>query len=343
MTAVVRVPMLDLESLPPAALPDAVLGAVAYGVSAPHAEGSLLAVPLPVLGGARAVHTTWTSTGPFASGQTGPLFWRHNRALLFGAISLDERAYTPKVAGRAPLLEASRAAYHGVFAAMARAGFGHLVRCWNYLPRINAVEDGLERYQQFNVGRQQAFLNAVQSVQAGAPAASALGYGGTDVVVYFLASRVAPQAIENPRQVSAYCYPRQYGPASPTFSRAARLSLPDQETLFVSGTASIVGHDSIHVGDVVAQTGETLRNIARVVEQANLEARSAPFSPDALQLKVFIRHAGDFPAVRDVIQREWGEAATRALYLQADICRAELQVEIEAFGRHVAETGSSRP
>jgi hypothetical protein len=59
--------------------------------------------------------------------------------------------------------------------------------------------------------------------------------------------------------VSAYDYPRQYGPAAPSFSRAA---LTPDPLLLISGTASIVGHASVHLGDVTAQLEETLANLA---------------------------------------------------------------------------------
>ena len=42
-------------------------------------------------------------------------------------------------------------------------------------------------------------------------------------MVYFLAGRTAPVFVENPRQVSAYHYRREYGTHSPSFSRAALL------------------------------------------------------------------------------------------------------------------------
>src|SRR5213082_3849534 len=52
-----------------------------------------------------------------------------------------------------------------------------------------------------------------------------------------------------------------YGSHSPLFSRATLLRQSGGLALFISGTASIVGHTSLHVGDTVAQTRETLANI----------------------------------------------------------------------------------
>ena len=44
------------------------------------------------------------------------------------------------------------------------------------------------------------------------PAASALGHAKPIFQVYVIASKQANQHFENPDQVSAYDYPRQYGP-----------------------------------------------------------------------------------------------------------------------------------
>jgi chorismate lyase/3-hydroxybenzoate synthase len=40
--------------------------------------------------------------------------------------------------------------------------------------------------------------------------------------VYGLAARHPGTPVENPRQVSAWRYPRQYGPTAPTFARGMR-------------------------------------------------------------------------------------------------------------------------
>ena len=54
--------------------------------------------------------------------------------------------------------------------------------------------------------------------------------------------------VENPRQVSAWRYPRQYGRTPPSFARA--MMLPAQDALAISGTAAVVGHASAHHDDL---------------------------------------------------------------------------------------------
>jgi enamine deaminase RidA (YjgF/YER057c/UK114 family) len=206
------------------------------------------------------------------------------------------------------------------------------VRIWNYLPDINRDCDGTERYRLFNAARQHG-LNAFGRALAGCvPAASALGAASdSPVVVYFLATRTAPVFVENPRQVSAYQYPRRYGTHRPVFSRAALLTQADRRTLFISGTASIVGHESLHAGDSEAQTRETLANIAALLQEVNRVAGDAVFDLGTLAYKVYVRRPDDLPIVQGVLASALGPVA-RSIYLQADICRQELLVEIEATG-----------
>ena len=152
-------------------------------------------------------------------------------------------------------------------------------------------------------------------------------------MLYCLASKTPPEAIENPRQTSAYRYPQQYGPRAPSFSRAAlwRGEGEENDLLFVSGTASIVGHQTLHQGNVAAQAHETLTNLQSVVAAAiSHGARDVTLLSDLL-LKAYVRHPEDQPLVRQVLAGH-GLDADAVLYLHADICRANLLVEIEAIG-----------
>jgi chorismate lyase / 3-hydroxybenzoate synthase len=233
------------------------------------------------------------------------------------------------------LQAAAHQAYTDLFQLLGASASPHLLRLWNYFPGINADGGGAERYRQFNVGRQQAFIEARRSAFEGSPAACALGTQGGPLRVYFLAGRIPSLAIENPRQVSAYRYPDAYGPRSPTFSRAALAEVGAQRTLlFISGTASIVGHTTMHIGDVRRQTEESLVNIAAVRAVAAARA-GMPFPADALSYTVYVRRPADLALVREVFEQSVGAqspAAREAIYLQADICRADLLVEIEAHG-----------
>ncbi|MDQ7988565.1 MAG: hypothetical protein REI09_02925 [Candidatus Dactylopiibacterium sp.] len=319
---------LDLKALAAGEAGAQALGISAYGEPA----GEDVCVPLATLTAASPRRFAWCVKGGGAlrEGRVGALRYRHDDDLLFGWISLAEAGHAAPE-GVSALEAISHDAYAAVFAALAQTGFTHLLRCWNYLPRINLDGGGLERYRQFNIGRQDAFIAAQRTWLEGAPSACALGSAQGELVVYFLAGRVPADPIENPRQLSAYRYPAQYGPRAPTFSRASLLPLDGVDVLFISGTASIVGHESLHPGDVRAQTRETLENLAALVTEASRRARFGAFALEDLKLKVFVREPADLAAVQDELHTRLGAVAD-VCYLQADVCRAELLVEIEAFG-----------
>ncbi|MGA2618923.1 MAG: hypothetical protein ABSF26_15035, partial [Thermoguttaceae bacterium] len=155
--------------------------------------------------------------------------------------------------------------------------------------------------------------------------------------------------LENPRQTAAFDYADHYSPKSPKFCRAMALSCGNYATIFVSGTASITDSETWHVGDAVAQTHETLDNIAALICEENLCYHGLPglgASLDGLGLvRVYIKRAEDYASVRAACEKRLGELPT--ICAMADVCRPELLVEIEgiAFSRRGSGllAGTSRP
>lgn len=301
------------------------LGGLYYGAA--EADAAFPDVGAPQMGLQMPQVDLWQTREAADPGALGCVRWRCDGHWMMGSIDLDEAHGPGDLAAQAAL------AYRDLFQALDATGCRHLQRLWNYLPQIHGDGGGLERYRQFNLGRQQAFLDAGRAAFEGAPAACALGVQHGALRIRFLAGRHAPRPVENPRQVSAYRYPERYGPRAPTFSRAALADVGDgQIALFISGTASIVGHETLHAGDLAAQTHETLRNLAAVIAAAH-EGSSARFAVDALDAVVYVRHPADMPRVRELLAQAFGPDAPtvrRALYLEADICRQDLLVEIEA-------------
>jgi enamine deaminase RidA (YjgF/YER057c/UK114 family) len=277
-------------------------------------------VQVQALHPATEVCEVWRAPGRLRSGEAGPLRWRASDDVLFAAQNVAEDD---------DLEHATQLAYERLFTTLDAAGYPHLLRVWHHIADINAEASGLERYRRFNIGRQNAFQAHGRGIEGGSvPAASALGADRhAPLAVYALALRHAPSAVENPRQVSAYHYPAVHGPRSPTFSRAALATLGGA-VLFVSGTASIVGHRSLHADDVAEQTRETLRNISAVLAQAREQGTPA-WNLDDLRYKVYLRRACDLALVNDELRQAVG-TEVQAMFLQADVCRSDLLVEIEA-------------
>ena len=277
----------------------------------------------------------WRVAGPAVPLSSGSaharVSYRFSDDLLFGSINIAECAIEAHSDAEA-LQRATEIAYQEIFDVLDETQHRHLIRIWNYLPEINAPAGGDERYRHFNSARQMAFRKSGRATMGTVPAACALGSpAGSPLSIYFLAARRPARMIENPRQTSAYHYPPKFGRHSPIFSRACVWGESGRARLFVSGTASIVGHETIHRGDVVAQTRETMVNIGALLEEANRIVGSSHYALNDLKLKVYVRNPADLPAIEATLS-ELLHPVAAIVYLQADVCREDLLVEIEAVG-----------
>jgi hypothetical protein len=205
----------------------------------------------------------------------------------------------------------------------------HLARIWNYVPDINANSaEGLEIYRAFCRGRSLAFERA--GWLTALPAASAVGGAPEKLAIVFAATPERPVARENPEQVPAPEYPADYGPRAPSFSRAMQVDAGGREWTFVSGTAAIKGHASQAAGDPAGQIACALDNLRLISRECGLGDRLARDSAAERHFKIYLRRAGDLDAARAALEGEWLRPGDRVAWLRADICRAELLLEIEA-------------
>lgn len=290
-------------------------------------EPPLFQVPMVCLGGAQYAQQWWCVGGepPTVATQTVnglTVTWAQTADFLFACVSIPTSM---------PVAQQSFDAYQTLLQTAQTQGKPHLLRIWNYLPHITEPENGVERYRLFNLGRKDAFRAQNYTLAEGAPAACALGTHSGPFQVAILAGNRPGITIENPRQVSSYHYPKQYGEDPPIFSRAAWLPQhAGEDVLFISGTASIVGHQTLHGGDVLAQTQESIRNIQALLQSANGKAGTGQWQLDRLRGCVYIRHAADYPVVLACLL---AHGMTDFCFMQADICRNDLLVEIEAEGQ----------
>lgn len=303
---------------------DNLLGVVHYGRAVPDwAQYPAVPVAMAQYGETPMVEV-WTSPHPTTFGIAGNIRYARSENVLFGFIRLEESAGVA-------LDRLSRQAYAAILHFLEQQRYPHLLRLWNYFPGINAEDDGMERYRLFSIGRFQALNEHEAGLPEHPPAASALGAQAGGLVIYFVAAKEPGKPVENPRQVSAYRYPKQYGPKAPSFSRAAVKRWGGEHHLYISGTASIVGHETLHIGNLDAQLDETLRNLDAVMGQAQLEARAAGRTGKIklAMLKVYIRHGKDYSRVRELLERKFPRLPI--LYLRGDICRSDLLLEIDGF------------
>ncbi len=210
--------------------------------------------------------------------------------------------------------------------------FGHVVRQWNYVEDMldvrHTVEGDSQGYQAFNDVRSIAYGRF--AFPAGYPAATGIGQrvGGLDIELVAVdpAPGVRVEPISNPNQVDAHRYSEAVlvgttcedldGTTSPKFERGKLVVTDGVETVFVSGTASIIGEETVAKGDVRGQTRTTIEHIRAILGGRPLT-----------HLRAYVKRAEDIDAVREECRSAFGDIP--ALYVQADVCRDDLLVELE--------------
>ena len=216
----------------------------------------------------------------------------------------------------------------------------NLFRVWNYIPYINDETSALENYKSFCKGRSLAFEAFYGTdFEVKLPAASAVGINDRKLVLYFIAGKEEATHIENPEQVSAFKYPPKYGPRSPSFARGTLIELAGKRVGYLSGTASIKSHKSVTLSDVTEQMYTTLDNMSLVFANMGLIFERMSFGslmPDSAKydrfFKVYIRHEADASRIRELFpQSILATEEDHIIYLRSDICRSELDIEIEAI------------
>jgi chorismate lyase / 3-hydroxybenzoate synthase len=306
--------------------PAGFLGIVHHGRTSGNPGGTgaipVVSLDLPQLGDPPLAEV-WTSPLPVTYHQAEGIHCAMNDAVLFGVLQVAEPP-------GALLDTVTYRAYRHLLMQARALGYPHLLRVWNYFPSINRESDGQERYQRFCAGRYQALAEGLEGFPRTLPAGTAVGTLSGPLTIHFLAAKHPGLHIENPRQVSAYEYPPVYGLRSPSFARATLRSSLSGAQLLIAGTASIVGHASEHVGAPYKQTLEILHNlnvlIARTEQLHGIDR--GQWVGRAL-FKVYIRHPEQVVTIRDMLTALL-PSPSQVLYLQGEMCRSELLVEIEA-------------
>jgi enamine deaminase RidA (YjgF/YER057c/UK114 family) len=241
------------------------------------------------------------------------------------------------------ITEASERAFKMTQAILNQEGLSikNIIRQWNYIEDIaivEDVEDAPQNYQDFNDVRAK-YYNRVKFAQ-GYPAATGIGQDTGGVIVGFIAVSdsdiISIMPIANPGQIDAHRYSELVLEGSseqkctPKFERAKLVSIGTRNYIYVSGTASILGEETVHVGDVEKQTLTTIENIKRLFSKENQDKLGLDFKVEEIQfshLRVYVKHKKDFPAVEKVCEAELN--CKSSLFLESDVCREDLLVEIE--------------
>jgi len=281
----------------------------------------VMTLDLPQLGGPSHLEV-WTTDQPVAVHRTNGFSASISGEMLVATLHLAEE---PGIGLRATTERAYRRLLHH----LRELGYPYLWRIWNYFPDINQEEQGLERYRQFCIGRHEALSDSLHGFPDSLPAGTAVGTRSGPLQLFVLAGTHPAVHLGNPRQIHAYEYPQRYGPCSPSFARATLLQSDLATQLCISGTASVVGHESRHIGKPDAQALETVENLRALIAYAG-DLTSSLSSPQSLHryYKVYVRQPEHLSVIQHALNIPFF-ASSQVIYLQGDLCRRELLMEIE--------------
>jgi len=240
------------------------------------------------------------------------------------------------------IAEASERAFKMAVAILNAEGLSiqNIIRQWNYIENIAIVEDvnAPQNYQDFNDVRAR-YYDQVR-FEKGYPAATGIGQDTGGVIIGFIALSesdiISIKPIGNPGQIDAHKYSEivlegnSDQKCTPKFERAKLVTIGSRNYIYVSGTASILGEKTVHEGDVEKQTLTTIDNIKRLFSKENQVTVGLDFDVAKIKfshLRVYVKYNKDIPAVQKVCEAELN--CKSSLFLESDVCRENLLVEIE--------------
>jgi len=214
-----------------------------------------------------------------------------------------------------------------------------IVRQWNYIPDITKLENSFQHYQEFNDAR--ALFYDKSNWDKGYPAATGIGTKNAPLLVEVIAMQGHKNeiALMNSKQIDAHIYSDNVllgtkdqsleNRATPKFERAKLIIESSGASVFVSGTAAIIGEESLALDNAGTQTDVTIDHIENLVEKGQLCSTEVSLKPTYELVRAYIKNKADFDAIKQVCERRL--PGVSIIYVEGDVCREELLVEIEAF------------
>jgi enamine deaminase RidA (YjgF/YER057c/UK114 family) len=227
--------------------------------------------------------------------------------------------------------------------------FGHIYRQWNYIPDILHISSmggsDKQNYQIFNEVRSIFYEQPL--FKSGFPAATGIGCKYGAVTIDFIAFENHTEnikSIESSIQRNAFEYSNDVligctlngsiEKAAPLFERA-KYSNIDSKEIWISGTASIESQETKFLDDIEKQTLHTLKSIFSLIDNTSLShndiisSSEKPLKDCFQEMVIYVKHQSDIPKVKEIVTHSL--PTTPCLFLNADICRDNLLVEIEGL------------
>lgn len=223
------------------------------------------------------------------------------------------------------------------------AKFSDIVKQWNYIENITHIDDEHQHYQDFNDVRSRYYSQCEWT--NGYPAATGIGTWSGGIVIGFdvivaKSAELEIKAIDNDLQVAAHAYSKgvligEYQEKStPKFERAKSVSTADTNRVYISGTAAILGEESLEGVGFAKQIDITMKNIEHLIIPYTFNHHNIRPSKMQLQLlRVYIKNETDIDVAIEYMIANY--PSIPVIYCIADVCREELLVEIEGVALKV--------
>jgi hypothetical protein len=257
------------------------------------------------------------------------LFSQDNTEILIGNIQSNEKAGCKTD---------SENAFNTLSKILKKRSFpvNSIIRQWNYIEDIVGFDGDDQKYQEFNNVRSEFYGTCFE--EKGYPAATGIGMNRGGLIIEFVAiksNEFETSPVDNPGQIAAHSYSEDVligeeciVKTTPKFERARFMEMFGKKLIFISGTASIIGENTVGVDDPVKQTEITIQNIQQLYSEEVLKKISNKlFLSRYGHARVYIKKREHYSAIREVFETHFGDQPV--VYIIADICRNDLLVEIE--------------
>jgi len=225
--------------------------------------------------------------------------------------------------------------------------FSNIVRQWNYIENITHIPDKRQNYQHYQIFNdvRSDYYNKSKFIH-GYPSATGIGTDICGLVVNFIAISTAKNMkivpVMNPGQIDAHKYSQKVlvgsgvdkreDKSSPKFERGKLVRTDEGTKIYISGTAAIIGENTVFPTDVEKQTMATINNIKKLVESENISklddiqpAEKSSYS----YVRSYVKHKKDIDIVKRLCEKHFRSECFQ--YVISDICRDNLLVEIEGL------------
>lgn len=201
----------------------------------------------------------------------------------------------------------------------------NLVRTWIYVTNIDVNYQGVVEARNDIFDRHGLTAETHYIASTGIGGATPIRHAA--VAIDFLTVPEIKESDKKYLQALEYLNPtHDYGVA---FERGTRLTLPNKQMFFISGTASIDKYGNVvYPGDIVRQTGRLLENIGALLKDGDA------LMTDIKYFIIYLRDISDYHTVETMMRQMYPQIPH--IIVEAKVCRPGWLIEMECIAEKEA-------